>query len=330
MENIEKGRLSEERRKEISQMVFDINPEELSKCNIQELLFAHFTTVHCKGKHKETDKEYAYFEAREKMFYNNIVSIVKNTDVIYTVYSTATNHPFVSQHGAWIFSEEGFANNCVMHMEENEGISLTVKAMDTEDFVLFCANLYRIGVSLIILDNGEINIQLKKTDFIPDPEPVTKEGATAPVINPELQYYLLNYCQLYDQSQKRKIDPRYIKITEAKICQIIKTAKFLLPVIVDKEVLEQAAGNTTLPKGTNVQFPVLTQEDMGNYIPLYTDINEYNSGTLDIGKYTTAIYPYEVLKNMNIKNAAGFVINPFGVNMILTLDAFKELGTSKE
>ena len=35
MENIEKGRLSEERRKEISQMVFDINPEDLSKCNNQ-------------------------------------------------------------------------------------------------------------------------------------------------------------------------------------------------------------------------------------------------------------------------------------------------------
>lgn len=264
------------------------------------------------------------------MFYKNIVSIVKNTDVIYTVYSTATNHPFVSQYGAWIFSEEGFANNCVTYMEENEGISLTVKAMDTEDFVLFCANLYRIGVSLIILDNGEISIQFKKTDFIPDPEPVTKEGAIAPVINPELQYYLLNYCQLYAQSQKRKVDPRFIKVTESKICQIIKTAKFLTPVIVDKQALEQSQDSSTLPKGVHVQFPVLTQEDMGNYIPLYTDINEYNLGTLDIGKYTTAIYPYETLKNMDIKNIAGFVINPFGVNMVLTVDAFKELGDSKE
>lgn len=330
MENIEKGRLSEERRKEISQMVFDINPEELSKCNIQELLFAHFTTVHCKGKHKETDKEYAYFEAREKMFYRNIVSIVKNTDVIYSVYSTATNHPFVSQHGVWIFSEEGFAKNCVAHMEENEGISLTVKALDTEDFVMFCANLYRIGVSLIILDNGEINIQLKKTDFIPDPEPSSNEDANAPVINPQLQYYLLNYCQLYAQSQKRKVDPRFIKVTEAKICQVIKDANFLLPVIVDPSVLAQAKKNSTLPKGVNVQFPVLTQEDMGNYIPLFTDINEYNSGVLDIGKYTPAIYPYEVLKNMNIQHAEGFVINPFGVNMVLTMEGFKELGQSKQ
>ena len=328
MENIEKGRLSEERRKEISQMVFNINPEELSKCNIQELLFAHFTAVHCKGKHKETDQEYAYFEAREKMFYNNIVSIVKNTDVLYAVYSKATNHPFVSQHGAWIFSEESFANNCVAHMEENEGISLTVKTMDTEDFVLFCANLYRIGVSLIILDNGEVNIQFKKTDFIPDQEPSEKQEDNKPVINPELQYYLLNYCQLYDQSQRRKVDPRFIKVTEAKICQIIKSAKFLVPVIVDPAALDKDAA--TLPKGTNIRFPVLTQENLGNYVPLYTDINEYNSGTLDIGKFVTAVYPYEVLKNMNINNITGFVINPFGVNMTLTVDGFKELGESKE
>ncbi len=102
----------------------------------------------------------------------------------------------------------------------------------------------------------------------------------------------------------------------------MRAAHFLAPVIIDPP---GASGEkpelSTLPKGTTISFPMLTNSDNVSFYPAFTDWQELRKWQ-NKPDQQTLILSLEDLSHMVKEHAGcgGFVINPFGQSLIMTPD----------
>ena len=107
------------------------------------------------------------------------------------------------------------------------------------------------------------------------------------------------------------------------LAEMVK-AHFLAPAVITPIPEEGNAGELRLVPGSQVQFPMLSTRDGKCFFMAFTDKMEWNKWTESEGKHTFAV-TFDDLAGMLLKKdsqgkvspALGFVINPFGANMII-------------
>lgn len=100
-------------------------------------------------------------------------------------------------------------------------------------------------------------------------------------------------------------------------------SKFLAPVIITPEPVTNEAGELQLVTGSKIQFPMLSDKDGKTFFMAFTDKMELKKWKEE--EQTTFAMTFEDYAEMlftkdpqgNTSSALGFVINPFGANMII-------------
>lgn len=109
-------------------------------------------------------------------------------------------------------------------------------------------------------------------------------------------------------------------------------AKLLSPVIITPEPEVDENGKTQLKPGSKLQFPMLTAPDGKQFFMAFTDRSELLKWKQDEQQQTFALsfddYAAMLLKKDNQGNtspALGFVLNPFGGNIVISKEMVANL-----
>ena len=107
------------------------------------------------------------------------------------------------------------------------------------------------------------------------------------------------------------------------ISEMVK-ANFMAPVLVNPEPQPNESGELRLAPGSQVQFPMLSAPDGKRFFMAFTDKMEFQKWKDSEGKNTFAITFQDLVGMLfrkdslgNESQAFGFVINPFGANMVI-------------
>ena len=106
----------------------------------------------------------------------------------------------------------------------------------------------------------------------------------------------------------------------------LQKAKFLSPVVIDPVPVPDENGRVTIARDAKVQFPMLSTEDGRKFFMAFTDWTELKRWRDEENQQTFAMnfddYAGMLLRKDaqgNISPALGFVINPFGGNIVATI-----------
>lgn len=102
-------------------------------------------------------------------------------------------------------------------------------------------------------------------------------------------------------------------------------AKYLAPVIIDPVPVPDEKGLVKIPRDARIQFPMLTTKDGKHFMMAFTDWEELHKWKDEPNQQTFALsfddYARMLLKKGpegQTSSALGFVINPFGGNIVVT------------
>ena len=105
--------------------------------------------------------------------------------------------------------------------------------------------------------------------------------------------------------------------------EIVK-ATFLSPILIDPEPEKNESGGIIVKQGSKLQFPSLTAQNGARFFMAFTDRMEleksghkedYHEAALNFADYMVMLF-----KNDPQNAYAGFVINPYGGNIVLPKD----------
>lgn len=113
-------------------------------------------------------------------------------------------------------------------------------------------------------------------------------------------------------------------------------AKFLAPAIVTPKPETDESGKVTIQPGSQIQFPMLTAPEGKQFFMAFSDETELKKWKDEQEQQTFSLtfddYAAMLLrkdKNGNTSPALGFVINPFGGNIVITKEMAARLMGAK-
>lgn len=116
----------------------------------------------------------------------------------------------------------------------------------------------------------------------------------------------------------------------------LQKAKFLSPVVIDPVPQPDENGRVTITRDSKVQFPMLSTEDGRKFFMAFTDWTELKKWRDEENQQTFAMnfddYAGMLLRKDaqgNISPALGFVINPFGGNIVVTREMVASMIAAK-
>lgn len=104
-------------------------------------------------------------------------------------------------------------------------------------------------------------------------------------------------------------------------------ARFLSPAVLDPEPEKNENGEYEFPEGTKIMFNSVSNPQKQMYLVAYTDAKEAAKNKQD-EKQHSIVTTYPDLCNMLLKTEspyAGFVINPFSENVIVTKEMMADI-----
>lgn len=116
----------------------------------------------------------------------------------------------------------------------------------------------------------------------------------------------------------------------------LQKAKFLAPVVIDPVPQPDEKGQVKIARDAKVQFPMLSTEDGRKFFMAFTDWTELKKWRDEENQQTFAMnfddYAGMLLRKDaqgNISPALGFVINPFGGNIVVTREMVASMIAAK-
>lgn len=116
----------------------------------------------------------------------------------------------------------------------------------------------------------------------------------------------------------------------------LQKAKFLSPVVIDPVPVPDENGRVIIARDAKVQFPMLSTEDGRKFFMAFTDWTELKRWRDEENQQTFAMnfddYAGMLLRKDaqgNISPALGFVINPFGGNIVVTREMVASMIAAK-
>lgn len=116
--------------------------------------------------------------------------------------------------------------------------------------------------------------------------------------------------------------------TQNKMIDEVMRARFVSPVLMENVPdTEGMQGKVTLGKDTNISFQLIENTEGGHFFLAFTDWDELRKWRKVDGQQTMLLTfdDLAVISTNAGKNAGGFVINPFGANIVFRQELIETL-----
>ncbi|HIZ23122.1 MAG TPA: SseB family protein [Candidatus Blautia faecigallinarum] len=243
------------------------------------------------------------------------VKELQNREFVFVAYSQVTRLPYVTcdeetfNDQAWVFStEEGIKEYGKKRLEDK--VLLMGMRYEKKDYPRFYGTLYAIGVNTVIWVDGEEQCEV-------DLENIAKQDLSKlppekrPLLNPALQLSGIYFMQELRRPVKNE-ERRNMRELEEEFVADLRKSEFLMVMEVSKDD----------PKKINIPF----LKDKKDQIlqPVFSDVMELEKFTKG-KKMRVAKLPFAKLPEVMLENAAAYVVNPMGFNLVLNKDQVKKI-----
>lgn len=255
-----------------------------------------------------------YAETNKKFYITEVIDRIKNQDMIWVAYSPVTHNYhmdiFEGKTISFIFSEKEYYNVYEEKLK-SKGMTIAPAECKVADRTELFMELYRSGIELIAIDEGQQYLIISLFDIIRKPDFSNIPEVQRPVLNPSLVAAADNFFQaLAFKRPTREL--------EAKMFMEIYKARYLMPF--DPTQLKanpenMVDGKLVVKDKSQFKIPLITNADGKNFFAFFTDWIEFRKFDKQ-KKLSGNIIGFEDLKYFS-KQENGVVINPFGFNLIL-------------
>ncbi|MGG1611063.1 SseB family protein [Paenibacillus phoenicis] len=308
--------MNEERRDEIGRSFLltpEISQEELDGLEIQELIFLVHAAKRFKAEEAFPD---VYLDERMKDFIGVLYEKIKTAETLYLACDQATGYPYVDgDDRVWMFSQKVFAENAEDYFRQ-QLLMLEMQPIGGEEVLKTFAQLRILGLSKVLVDNGQYHIEIQRDEILPPPDWTGTPEISIPVTNPGLQRAMIRFFQtLHAPTGDPEARGQQLNALEAEMLDEILQAKFLVPMQVKESDASPADehGMKTLKQGTILQFGVLSAKDGSAWLPAFTDWPEFEK-VYDKTTWSSNIASYDDLLTVS-GNLEGVVINCRGISL---------------
>ncbi len=120
-------------------------------------------------------------------------------------------------------------------------------------------------------------------------------------------------------------------VTNMTFQEIVMNARFVSPVLLSKQPIQNGDGTATFTEDTTIRMPMLTSADGKGFYAMFTDKEEFAKWESVKGTDTVllAFDDFAALIEKN-EEAAGVVLNPFSDNLVLNRVTVEHLKTQKD
>ena len=243
------------------------------------------------------------------------VKELQNRDFVFVAYSQATRLPYVTcdeetyNDQAWVFSTEEGIKEYGKKCAENK-ILLMGMRYEKKDYPRFYGTLYAIGVNTVLWVDGEESCEVELTDIAK--QDLSKlEPEKRPLLNPTLQLSGIYFMQELRRPIKNE-ERKNMREIEQDLLVNLRKSEYLMVMNVSEED----------PKKINIPF----LKDKKDQIlqPIFSDVMELEKFTKG-KKMRVAKLPFTKLMDVMLENAAAYVVNPMGFNLVLNRDQVKKI-----
>ena len=243
------------------------------------------------------------------------VKELQNRDFVFVAYSQATRLPYVTcdeetyNDQAWVFSTEEGIKEYGKKCAENK-ILLMGMRYEKKDYPRFYGTLYAIGVNTVMWVDGEESCEVELTDIAK--QDLSKlEPEKRPLLNPTLQLSGIYFMQELRRPIKNE-ERKNMREMEEELLVNLRKSEYLMVMNVSEED----------PKKINIPF----LKDKKDQIlqPIFSDVMELEKFTKG-KKMRVAKLPFTKLMDVMLENAAAYVVNPMGFNLVLNRDQVKKI-----
>lgn len=282
---------------------------EFEKVTIQELAFLICTMRVLKEKEILKNCDY---DAKIITFTQVLIKKLKLTKELYIAYDSNTQYPYLDFQGrAWIFSEKEYADKAEEHFKA-EKIFLQIKELINKNIINEFGKLHYLGIEKVIIDNGQYNIEINRNDILTPPDYSNVPARKIPVMNPKLQFAMINFFQYVYSRKDYKNKVEVIRGLESNMLEEVLKAKFLLPIKLENDNIGiDGNGANVVEKGNKVNFTVIKDKNGLRWLPAFTDWYELDKA-FDRGKLRSSICSFEDILTIS-ENLEGIVINCNGL-----------------
>lgn len=231
--------------------------------------------------------------------------MLRKADAVYMILSLCTRMPYVvcdaetyDDEILLFFEDEAAKKAAEKLLKEKEPVQ-AVK-VEKKDLLAFFVSLIPLGVNCLLVNRDmptEVAIQLDEIIRRKNPE----DGKVL-VENPQLHLTALYFMQEIRKMQKPEMSGELSELHE-------------------EMMVHYQRGSYIIPVKENAGTLVMKQKNGQVFQPVFTDIQEYKKflGMNKDKEIKTAVLPADKIAGILAPEAAGVVVNPFGVNLQLQI-----------
>lgn len=251
---------------------------------------------------------------------------LQKLDGFFTVFSPLTRKPYIHcdeetfDDQVYLFATENACKDFVTGQNEEKNPAVVMKIQQPQ-MNGFLNSLYALDVNMVVFsdDAGENRLELEELAKRPDMEKLAKEKI--PIMNPQLTLTMIYFLQ--ELRRPIKHDMVHLRELEEEMIANLVKSHFILAV-------EAAQGENpeepTKVNLKNIKIPYIKNKEGDIYQPLYSDFSEFRKYTgSNAPKLRMSSLSFFQLPQFLIKDSKGFVINPAGVNLVLTADQIQRI-----
>lgn len=240
---------------------------------------------------------------------------LQRLETSYIVFGRVTRMPFV------MCNEETYNDQIRIFESKEEAVEFCDKIqVETKDLLLVAeikqSQMLNFYGSLFLIDVDEVVFKAAGEDemIIPLESIVVRpDFSKHPAINSNLQlsglYFMQELARNYPNDKKEKLP----KLEEEMAANVVR-GNFIVPVLLDSVDVES--------QGAKVMLPRIANKEGKQYQPLFTDVSEFAKFN-KANKCKLNVMNFDKVLNILDESVEGAVINPLGMNIILSKNTLK-------
>ncbi len=185
----------------------------------------------------------------------------------------------------------------------------------------FLTSLYALDVNMAVFcdDAGEVRLPVEELAIKPDMEKAA--ASKIPIMNPQLTLTMIYFLQELRRPVKHDL-PRLHELEDEMIANLVRST-LILGI---ETVHEDKNPDPEKVDVKNVRIPFIKSKEGDIYQPIYSDFTEFRkyAGPKAL-KMRMSSLSIKQLPQFLLKDSKGYVLNPAGVNLVLTVKQLERI-----
>lgn len=245
--------------------------------------------------------------------YTLMIKKLQKLEQVYVLFAESTRLPFIEcdpedfDDQVYMYADQESAQDAVKAYGERQMPLKTIK-LEKKQMLVLLTSIHLLGANMLVF-HDKVSVSKIPLDQLIKMDPKASENKNIPMSNSSLQLTVVYFIQELRRTGQKKDDMERIKrlqeLEEEMTVDLIRS-QFILPVNARED-----------DKG--VQIPYVKTPSGDIFQPVFSDVWEFRKFQRGPEtKLKMVVVSFEKLLPSLMEQAKGFVLNPGGVNLILT------------